>query len=108
MLYNKHCKAEKELQSKIESLKQEGKDPNLPHKPERPLSPLVRGVQLSGIQTPQASASPPSRPMIDTVDESFMLLGGQRVRLLSWMLIYALFDYSPSLIREIHSISSGL
>lgn len=80
MLHNKHCKADKELQNKIETLKQEGKDPNLPHKPERPLSPLVRGVQLSGIQTPQASVSPPpSRPMIDTVDESFMLLGGQRV-----------------------------
>lgn len=82
MLYNEHCKAEKELQRKIEKLKQEGKDPNLPHKQERPMSPPVRALQLSGIQSSQSSASPPpsSRPMIDTVDESFMLLGGQRVR----------------------------
>lgn len=88
MLYNDHCKAEKELQRKIDKLKQDGKDPNLPHKSERPVSPLVRGVQLSGIQTPQGSASPPPlRPMIDTVDESFMLLGGQRVRLF-WLNVY--------------------
>jgi len=97
MLYNDHCKAEKELQRKIDKLKQEGKDPNMPHKPERPVTPLVRGVQLSGIQTPQGSASPPPlRPMIDTVDESFMLLGGQRVRLFWLMFIYSSFNHTKS------------
>ncbi|KAF8626064.1 hypothetical protein AX15_005100 [Amanita polypyramis BW_CC] len=80
MLYNDHVKAEKELQRKIEKLKQEGKDPNLPHKQERPIPPPIRGLQLDGVQSTQGSTSspPPSRPMIDTVDESFMLLGGQR------------------------------
>ncbi|KAK2460550.1 hypothetical protein APHAL10511_007020 [Amanita phalloides] len=78
MLYNDHCKAERELQRKIEKLRQDGKDPNLPYKQEQPILPLVRGVQSTGIQIPHDTASPPPRPMIDTVDESFMLLGGQR------------------------------
>ncbi|KAM6501927.1 hypothetical protein JOM56_001904 [Amanita muscaria] len=80
MLYNRHSKTGKDIQRKIDKLKQEGKDPNLPHKPERPASPPVRGIQPVGHQNTQNSAtsSPPSRPMIDTVDESFMLLGGQR------------------------------
>ncbi|KAJ7905275.1 hypothetical protein B0H14DRAFT_3102770 [Mycena olivaceomarginata] len=70
LLYNEHHKAGKELQRKIEQLKAEGKDPSLPHKPDPPqLSSYA--LQLSSI----------SRPMTDsqgTVDESFMLLGGQR------------------------------
>ncbi|KAF8633751.1 hypothetical protein AX17_004406 [Amanita inopinata Kibby_2008] len=81
MLYNDHRKAGSELHRKIDKLKEEGKDPNLPHKQERPISPAVRGLQLNGIPSPQRSAPsppPPSRQMIDTVDESFMLLGGQR------------------------------
>ncbi|KAM6491933.1 hypothetical protein JOM56_012571 [Amanita muscaria] len=47
---------------------------------ECPASPPVPGIQPVGNQNTQNSAtsSPPSRPMIDTVDEPFMLLGGQR------------------------------
>jgi hypothetical protein len=77
MLYDEQRKAEKELQRKIEKLKQDGKDPHLSYKQERPVSPLVRGFQGTNSQHAPRSAS--SRPMIDTVDESFMLLGGQHV-----------------------------
>ncbi|KAJ7470541.1 hypothetical protein FB451DRAFT_1254058 [Mycena latifolia] len=82
MLYNEHLKAGKELQRRIEQLKAEGKDPNLPHKPEPPHSPSMRSNSHPYPTFPRSAPSPPpQRPMTDsqgTVDESFMLLGGQR------------------------------
>ncbi|KAJ6546464.1 hypothetical protein DFH09DRAFT_643900 [Mycena vulgaris] len=82
MLYNEHHKAGKELQRRIEQLKAEGKDPNLPQKPE-PTQPA--GMRSDSHPYPtfprSAPSPPPQRPMTDsqgTVDESFMLLGGQR------------------------------
>ncbi|PFH52376.1 hypothetical protein AMATHDRAFT_74173 [Amanita thiersii Skay4041] len=83
MLYNDHHKAGNDLQRKIHNLKEEGRDPSLPQKQERSSSPVVHALHptaSSGVSTSQRSApSPPlQRPMTDTVDESFMLLGGQR------------------------------
>jgi hypothetical protein len=84
MLYNEHHKAGKELQRKIEQLKAEGKDPSLPHKPDPPqLSPMRSNSHPYPTFPRSAPSPPPHRPMTDsqgTVDESFMLLGGQRVR----------------------------
>ncbi|KAG5354168.1 hypothetical protein C0989_003681 [Termitomyces sp. Mn162] len=80
LLHNDHTKAAKELERKIEKLKEEGKDPALPQK-----------LEVAQAQTPRSSrppnltrsnpSTPPLRPMSDsqnTVDESFMLLAGQR------------------------------
>ncbi|KAJ7109159.1 hypothetical protein C8R44DRAFT_801793 [Mycena epipterygia] len=82
MLYNEHHKAGKELQRKIEQLKAEGKDPNLPQKPDPPQSVATRSNSHPYPAFPRSAPSPPPhRPMTDsqgTVDESFMLLGGQR------------------------------
>jgi hypothetical protein len=86
MLYNEHCKAGKELQRKIDKLKDEGKDPSLPQLPElsqkapppKPNSNTYHGSPRVNTSSPQ-----PLRFMTDsqnTGDESFMLLGGQRVR----------------------------
>jgi hypothetical protein len=89
MLYNEHCKAAKELQRKVDKLKEEGKDPCLPQKPELPK------VLHTPHNTPNANATPPrrntsspqhfGRPLTESNmgDESFMLLGGQRVRVSS-------------------------
>ncbi|KAJ7489923.1 hypothetical protein B0H11DRAFT_2010985 [Mycena galericulata] len=82
MLYNEHHKAGKELQRRIEQLKAEGKDPSLPQKPDPPQSSAVRPNSHPYPAFPRSAPSPPPhRPMTDsqgTVDESFMLLGGQR------------------------------
>ncbi|KAF8232363.1 hypothetical protein L208DRAFT_1397567 [Tricholoma matsutake] len=82
LLYNEHCKAEKELQRKIAKLKEEGKDPSLPQKLERPQSAATRPSAQAYPAIPRSVPSPPSsRQMTDsqnTVDESFMLLAGQR------------------------------
>lgn len=75
LLHNEQRKSEKDLQRKIEKLKQDGKDPTLPQKPEpRPPPSSYAGPR-------SAPSPPPSRPMSDsqnTVDESFMVLAGQR------------------------------
>ncbi|KAF8212462.1 hypothetical protein K438DRAFT_1806545 [Mycena galopus ATCC 62051] len=82
LLYNEHHKAGKELQRKIEQLKAEGKDPSLPHKPDPPQLSAMRSNSHPYPSFPRSAPSPPpQRPMTDsqgTVDESFMLLGGQR------------------------------
>ncbi|KAJ7721072.1 hypothetical protein DFH07DRAFT_858139 [Mycena maculata] len=82
MLYNEHHKAGKELQRRIEQLKAEGKDPSLPQKPDPPQSSTARPNSNPYPAFPRSAPSPPPhRPMTDsqgTVDESFMLLGGQR------------------------------
>ncbi|KAJ7684968.1 hypothetical protein DFH06DRAFT_1313341 [Mycena polygramma] len=82
MLYNEHHKAGKELQRKIEQLRAEGQDPSLPHKPDPPQSSAMRPNSHPYPSFPRSAPSPPpNRPMTDsqgTVDESFMLLGGQR------------------------------
>ncbi|KAG6889723.1 hypothetical protein C0995_015021 [Termitomyces sp. Mi166 len=80
LLYNDHTKAAKELERKIEKLREEGKDPALPQKAEvaqvqTPRSPRNPNLPRS---TP---STPPFRPLSDSqnaVDESFMLLAGQR------------------------------
>jgi hypothetical protein len=86
MLYNEHCKAGKELQRKIAKLREEGKDPTLPQKPDHP--PQSIATQSTSPAHPgiprHVPSPPPHRRMTDsqnTVDESFMLLGGQRVSL---------------------------
>ncbi|KAJ6455803.1 hypothetical protein C8R45DRAFT_1035758 [Mycena sanguinolenta] len=82
LLWNEHHKAAKELQRKIEQLKAEGKDPSLPHKPDPPqLSAMRSNSHPYPTFHRSAPSPPPQRPMTDsqgTVDESFMLLGGQR------------------------------
>ncbi|KAJ7273494.1 hypothetical protein B0H12DRAFT_1089662 [Mycena haematopus] len=82
LLYNEHHKAGKELQRKIDQLKAEGKDPTLPHKPDPPQLSAMRSSSHPYPSFPRSAPSPPPhRPMTDsqgTVDESFMLLGGQR------------------------------
>ncbi|KAF5386747.1 hypothetical protein D9615_001828 [Tricholomella constricta] len=80
LLYNEHCKAAKEINRKIEKLKEEGKDPSLPQKLELPQFSAPRSSAHLGI-TRSTPSTPPLRPMTDsqnTVDESFMLLAGQR------------------------------
>ncbi|GLB35334.1 hypothetical protein LshimejAT787_0208990 [Lyophyllum shimeji] len=80
MLYNEHCKAAKELGRRIEKLREEGKDPSLPQKLEIPQFSTPRSQAHPGIARSTPS-TPPPRPMTDsqnTVDESFMLLAGQR------------------------------
>ncbi|TFK42898.1 hypothetical protein BDQ12DRAFT_676974 [Crucibulum laeve] len=79
-LYDEHCKAGKELQRKIEKLKEEGKDPALPQKADSSRSSAARQQTNAYPGPPRHTSSPPphNRPMTDTVDESFMLLGGQR------------------------------
>lgn len=85
MLYNEHCKAAKELQRKAYQLKVEGKDPSLPQKAELPKAAPPRHASnpYAGPSRVNTSSPQPIRPMSDsqnTGDESFMLLGGQRVR----------------------------
>lgn len=86
LLYNKHCKERDELLRKTEKLKNEGKDPNLPQKPDQPLTSYSRQNSQHALPPSSYTSNPhPShssqqtlRPMTDTVDESFMVLGGQR------------------------------
>ncbi|KAG6829989.1 hypothetical protein H0H87_009596, partial [Tephrocybe sp. NHM501043] len=80
LLFNDHTKAAKELERKIEKLKEEGKDPALPQKLEVAKIQTPRSSRHPGIPR-SAPSTPPLRPMTDsqnTVDESFMLLAGQR------------------------------
>ena len=84
MLYNEHSKAAKELQRKIEKLKADGVDPSLPQQHDLPKVPPPRQNSNSRTGPPRVNTSSPQpigRPMSDsnTGDESFMLLGGQRV-----------------------------
>lgn len=89
MLYNDHCKAAKELQRKIEKLKMEGKDPALPQKLDATTSaksstPRSNSKPYVGPSRVNTSSPQPVMPMSDSQnagEESFMLLGGQRVRL---------------------------
>ncbi|KAF9466384.1 hypothetical protein BDZ94DRAFT_1288371 [Collybia nuda] len=81
LLYNEHCKAVKDLQRKIDKLKEEGKDPTLPQKLDR-LPPSTTSNSRPQYGVPRSAPSPPpQRPMYESqnmVDESFMLLAGQR------------------------------
>ncbi|KIY51115.1 hypothetical protein FISHEDRAFT_38010, partial [Fistulina hepatica ATCC 64428] len=81
MLHADHSKSAKDLQRRIDALRQEGKDPSLPQKPDPPKpAPRVN----PGFATPTRSVPSPTpslRHMTDSqnaVDESFMLLAGQR------------------------------
>lgn len=88
-LYNEHCKASKELLRRVDQLEAEGKDPSQPQKldtvsrappPRHNSSTQIAGPSRIGNASPQ-----PMRPMSDsqhTPEESFMLLGGQRVSIL--------------------------
>ncbi|ESK93001.1 hypothetical protein Moror_8904 [Moniliophthora roreri MCA 2997] len=81
MLYNEHRKAGSELEKKIARLREEGKDPNVPQiqKP-GPDAPKLLTTPLSAFPA-RTVPSPPPRHLTDsqgTVDESFMLLGGQK------------------------------
>ena len=76
MLHNEHSKAEKELQRRIATLREEGVDPTLPQKPVPPRPsptspPPGHGSSASPLQHPKGRL-PDSQ-----VDESFMLLGQQ-------------------------------
>ncbi|RDB24119.1 hypothetical protein Hypma_008789 [Hypsizygus marmoreus] len=80
LLYNEHVKAAKELHRKIDNLREEGKDPSLPQKVERPQPSATRSHAHPNIPR-SAPSPPPQRSMTElqnTVDESFMLLAGQR------------------------------
>ncbi|KAL0947137.1 hypothetical protein HGRIS_013268 [Hohenbuehelia grisea] len=79
MLHNKHTKAGNDLERKIAKLREEGKDPALRQKVDPPQVP--HSTRFMPNVPPLAPSSPPQRSMNDlqnTVDESFMLLGGQR------------------------------
>ena len=89
-LYNEQCKAAKDLQRKVDKLKEEGKDPSLPQKSDHELTPQVVNIKphtnaATGLPRIVESSTQPTslgRPLTDsnTGDESFMLLGGQRVQ----------------------------
>lgn len=78
MLYNEHSKAAKDLERRIGKLQEENKDPTLPQSMhnKRPAAP-------PSAPNPPSSPSAQSRNRMESsqnpVDESFMLLGGQRV-----------------------------
>ncbi|KAK0459526.1 uncharacterized protein EV420DRAFT_271417 [Desarmillaria tabescens] len=78
MLYNEHRKAASELERRIEKLREDGKDPLVPQK--RDIPKLSATPNFVADFSP-SSSPPPQRHTADlqaTVDESFMLLGGQR------------------------------
>jgi len=86
MLYQDHIKAAKELQRRISKLEEEGKNPNLPQKPDAPRTSTFRHSGSGPMQgAPSRVNNTSPRPMSDSqgnpAEESFMLLGGQRVRL---------------------------
>jgi hypothetical protein len=101
MLYNEHCKAAKELQRKVDKLKEEGKDPCLPQKPELPKVPhTLHNTSNANAPPPRRNTSSPQhlgRPLTESNmgDESFMLLGGQRVRV--FLSFKTITDHSHSL-----------
>jgi len=79
MLYNDHNKAGKELQRKIQKLREEGKDPNQPHPP----PPVKREQRMHGSVAsspiPMSRTSPQGN-LFDSnypIDESYMMLGQQ-------------------------------
>ncbi|KAF5358082.1 hypothetical protein D9756_001840 [Leucocoprinus leucothites] len=88
MLYNEHLKAGRDLQRRIEKLREEGKDPSQPqptttapitHPRPRNTAVASQRTMSPAPQVPGRIESPqPLQRMTDTVDESFMLLGGQR------------------------------
>lgn len=93
MLHGEQIKAGRDLQRKVEKLKEEGKDPSQPQP--KSSAPTANAHQVmhtqralnSSPKIPSRIGSPqPPQRMIDTVDESFMLLGGQRVSTHSWSL----------------------
>lgn len=86
MLYNEQSKESRELNRRIEKLQEEGKDPSQPQprmvsnaQPRSATIPPQR-TMTSSPRVPSRMESPqPLQRMTDTVDESFMLLGDQRV-----------------------------
>jgi len=86
MLYNEQLKESRELNRRIEKLQEEGKDPSQPQprmvsnvQPRSATIPPQR-TMTSSPRVPSRMESPqPLQRMTDTVDESFMLLGDQRV-----------------------------
>jgi cell division protein FtsB len=89
MLYNEQTKAAKELQRRIDKLRSEGKDPALSVKPSPSSgpSPGRTGNNAASASAAQDSSNDAgqatnyTQPMSDShipVDESFMLLAGQR------------------------------
>ncbi|KAL0071574.1 hypothetical protein AAF712_001431 [Marasmius tenuissimus] len=78
MLHNEHKKANMDLEKRIARLREEGQDPNLPQKPD------IRRTSSANPASPSfpqpIPSPPPTRPLMEsgTVEESFMVLGGQR------------------------------
>ena len=110
MLYNEQMKAARDFERRIEKLKEEGKDPSQPQplstasnansKPKNAAAPPQWPVSPPP-QVPNRTESPqPLQRMIDTVDESFMLLGVQRVSIMSLSLLTP-----PVLVWSLHSTS---
>ncbi|KAE9406416.1 hypothetical protein BT96DRAFT_1014917 [Gymnopus androsaceus JB14] len=82
MLCNEHRKSGKELERKIAKLRSEGKDPTQPQKPD-PVHNFEHRSNSHPIAGPSRiiPSPPPNQHLTDsqgTVDESFMLLAGQR------------------------------
>ncbi|KAH8833566.1 hypothetical protein DL96DRAFT_1577546 [Flagelloscypha sp. PMI_526] len=76
LLHNKHTQATAELQRKIEQLRAQGKDPSLPQIAQEPSSAFFHPRES---QSRSATRSPSlEKQLADTVDESFMILPGQR------------------------------
>lgn len=107
MLHNDHSKAGKELQRRIQNLRAEGNDPTQPQKPDHPQSSGTSNIHPYPGVSPSTSSHRPMTDSQGTVDESFMLLGGQRVNLYlsSQVNDNALFC---SQIPAMHSINSGI
>jgi hypothetical protein len=85
MLHDQHMKAGRELQRRIVKLREERKDPSLPQIIPSVMPPAtVRAspAQQQQQQQQQLQQLQQQRKLTDsqdTVDESFMVLGGQRV-----------------------------
>ncbi|KAJ3830025.1 hypothetical protein F5880DRAFT_1469342, partial [Lentinula raphanica] len=79
MLHNEHNKANKELERKIAKLRSEGKDPAQPQQAV-PVQISLNSKPIAGPSRTNSSPPPPQH-LTDsqgTVEESFMLLAGQR------------------------------
>ncbi|KAJ7582932.1 hypothetical protein C8J56DRAFT_956080 [Mycena floridula] len=79
MLHDDQVKAVKELDKRIEMLRKEGKDPTLPQKSNLPKQGTTRHLVEIARSIPSSPNQHQSlNELQGTVDESFMLLGGQR------------------------------
>lgn len=110
MLYNEHIKEAKELQRRVDKLKEDGIDPSLPQKissPTRP-SPIPSNISRGPSPTPPSNSR--GHAMMDsqqTVEESFMVLGGQVRHATLYLLLHSPVSFIPPSHEQRQSADAG-